>query len=310
VIGYWLLGREVLQTAFRNLIKGHVFDENFLMSIATLGAFLIGEYPEAVGVMLFYRVGEYFEHRAVERSRKQIMEAVDLRPEVVHLVNGEDVIEIPAEEAEPGDLLLMQSSEAHFIELDVAEPYERKVLHVDAAVLRSIDPKGVLISPLLDRKPGKQNLFKSHQFRQGCEHYFDTMMLPGEEPRIHIFAGLIGLLHELVCLRAQEDTQAETAHDTPAYRIIRYLNKNLDKNILLEDICRQFYISKSQLCRVFRASTGTTVRQYLTLKRLIKARQLIEAGVPATHAYLQCGFSDYSSFYRAYTKHFGHAPSK
>ena len=80
VAGYIVLGRGVLATAWKNLTKGHVFDENFLMSIATLGAFAIGEFPEAVGVMLFYRVGEYFEHRAVERSRSQIMEAIDLRP--------------------------------------------------------------------------------------------------------------------------------------------------------------------------------------------------------------------------------------
>jgi len=105
---YYLLGKDVVKTALRNLTKGHVFDENFLMSIATIGAFFIGEYPEAVGVMLFYRVGEYFEHKAVERSRKQIMEAVDLRPEVVQLVKGEEVLEIPAEEAEVGDLLLVR----------------------------------------------------------------------------------------------------------------------------------------------------------------------------------------------------------
>ena len=105
---YYLLGKDVVKTALRNLTRGHVFDENFLMSVATIGAFFIGEYPEAVGVMLFYRVGEYFEHRAVERSRRQIMEAVDLRPEVVHLVKGEEIQEIPAEEAEPGDLLLVR----------------------------------------------------------------------------------------------------------------------------------------------------------------------------------------------------------
>ena len=108
LLGYFLLGKDVVKTALRNLTKGHVFDENFLMSIATVGAFFIGEYPEAVGVMLFYRVGEYFEHKAVERSRKQIMDAVDLRPEVVQLVNGEEVVEIPAEEAEIGDLLLVR----------------------------------------------------------------------------------------------------------------------------------------------------------------------------------------------------------
>jgi len=108
IAAYIVLGREVVATALKNLIKGHVFDENFLMSIATIGAFFIGEYPEAVGVMLFYRVGEYFEHRAVERSRSQIMEAIDLRPETVNLLQGEDTRVIPAGEAQAGDLLLVR----------------------------------------------------------------------------------------------------------------------------------------------------------------------------------------------------------
>ena len=105
---YVILGRNVVATALKNLTKGHVFDENFLMSIATIGAFFIGEYPEAVGVMLFYRVGEYFEHRAVERSRSQIMEAVDLRPETVNLLEDDQVRVIPAAEALVGDLLLVR----------------------------------------------------------------------------------------------------------------------------------------------------------------------------------------------------------
>ena len=105
LLAYVVLGREVLAAAWKNLTKGHVFDENFLMSIATLGALLIQEWPEAVGVMLFYRVGEYFEEKAVERSRSQIMEAVDLRPEVVILENGQT---IPAENAKPGDILIVR----------------------------------------------------------------------------------------------------------------------------------------------------------------------------------------------------------
>ena len=108
LVAYGILGWEVVMTAARNLVKGHVFDENFLMSVATIGAFFVGEYPEAVGVMLFYRVGEFFEHKAVERSRSQIMEAVDLRPEVVQLVDGDQVREIPAGEARVGDLVLVR----------------------------------------------------------------------------------------------------------------------------------------------------------------------------------------------------------
>lgn len=106
--GYLVLGRAVLFTAAKNLGKGHVFDENFLMSIATLGAFLISEYPEAVGVMLFYRVGELFEEIAVSRSRSQIMDAVDMRPEVVNKVAGKEILVIPAEEACIGDILLVR----------------------------------------------------------------------------------------------------------------------------------------------------------------------------------------------------------
>ena len=105
---YLILGREVIVTAVRNLTKGHVFDENFLMSLATIGAFVMGDFAEAVGVMLFYRVGEYFEHKAVARSRSQIMDAVDLRPETVHLVEGEAVRDIPAEQVQPGDVLLVR----------------------------------------------------------------------------------------------------------------------------------------------------------------------------------------------------------
>ncbi len=108
LVAYGILGREVVAEAVQNLRKGHMMDENFLMALASIGAFFIGDAPEGVGVMLFYRVGEYFEHRAVERSRSQIMEAVDLRPEVVQLVGGGTVREIPAGEAQIGDILVVR----------------------------------------------------------------------------------------------------------------------------------------------------------------------------------------------------------
>ena len=94
--------------AIKNITKGQIFDENFLMSIATLGAFVIQEYHEAVGVMLFYRIGEYFEHKAVEKSRSQIMKAVDMRPEIVNRIHGGQVEVIPAADAQVGDLLLIR----------------------------------------------------------------------------------------------------------------------------------------------------------------------------------------------------------
>lgn len=85
---YLLLGWGVLWNAIKNIGSGQIFDENFLMSVATLGALIIGETPEAVGVMLFYRIGTYFEEKATERSRSAIMEAIDMRPEQVRVVDA------------------------------------------------------------------------------------------------------------------------------------------------------------------------------------------------------------------------------
>ena len=108
LIGYVILGREVVWTAVRNLTSGHVFDENFLMSVATIGAFLVGDFAEAVGVMLFFQIGELFEHIAVEKSRSQIMDAVNMRPETVQWEHDGKIETIPAEEAEVEDILVVR----------------------------------------------------------------------------------------------------------------------------------------------------------------------------------------------------------
>lgn len=157
VIAYLLLGWEILKTAGQNLFKGHVFDENFLMSIATLAAFVIGEYAEAVGVMLFFRVGELFEDIAVEKSRSQIMEAVDMRPETVQVVHGHGESIIPAKDAKVGDVLLVRVGDripldAVVVEgesrIDTApvtgEPVPVKVIPGDAVVSGCINTSGVL----------------------------------------------------------------------------------------------------------------------------------------------------------------------
>ena len=108
VAAYLILGGKILLEAGRNIAKGQIFDENFLMCIASLGAIAMRDYPEAVGVMLFYRIGEYFEEKAVERSRSQIMETVDLRPETVNLMMGEEAVEVAAEDAKVGDVVLIR----------------------------------------------------------------------------------------------------------------------------------------------------------------------------------------------------------
>ena len=115
-VAYVILAFPVLRTAARNILKGEIFDENFLMSIATLGAIAIDALPEAVGVILFYRIGEFFEEKATDRSRTEIMNAVDMRPQEVRVVDtcgGGEIVVMPPEKVEvgwtievrPGDLI-------------------------------------------------------------------------------------------------------------------------------------------------------------------------------------------------------------
>jgi AraC-like DNA-binding protein len=135
------------------------------------------------------------------------------------------------------------------------------------------------------------------------------MMNPSPDPRVSIFAGLIPLLCELCRLQRDSEQISVPQEDSVGYRIIQYLNENMEANITLDDICQRFYLSKSQLCRIFREATGVTVKQYLNAKRLVRAKQRIDAGELPTYVYLQCGFNDYSSFYRAYVKYYGAAPT-
>ena len=109
IIAYLLLGYGVLREAGENIMKRQPFDENFLMAVATIGAFAIGDYPEAVAVMLFSRIGEAMEDRAVNRSRKQVAAAIDMRPEVVHRVTADgSTVTIPAKDAAAGDVVVVR----------------------------------------------------------------------------------------------------------------------------------------------------------------------------------------------------------
>lgn len=236
------------------------------------------------------------------------------KAELYYFVRGRAVFRIEGSEypLESGDLLVMQPTESHLIIPNPKYPYERKNLHFNTESLRLIDPNGQLLLSVLDRKPGKHNLFKSEDFiGGGSEHYFDCMMAQDGDPRVNIYAGLIPLLNEMRRIHLSRTEEESTAIDTTEYRVIRYINKNLVNPISLDDICNKFYLSKTQLCRLFKDATGTTVWKYITTKRLIRAKQLIEAGENPTHVYAtQCGFTNYSSFYRAYVKYFGCAPTK
>ncbi len=108
---YVIIGRDIFLKAVRNIKNGNVFDENFLMSIAAIGAFIIGEYAEGAAVMLFYQTGEFFQDYAVDKSRKSIADLMDIRPEFANVKAGSELIEKDPEDVMPGDIILIKAGE-------------------------------------------------------------------------------------------------------------------------------------------------------------------------------------------------------
>ena len=111
IAAYLMLGGDVIKQAVRNIARGQIFDENFLMSIATIGAFLIGETAEAAGVMLFYQIGEFFQDMAVDKSKKSITSLMDIRPDYANLVKGENIEKVAPGIVRTGDIIIVKPGE-------------------------------------------------------------------------------------------------------------------------------------------------------------------------------------------------------
>lgn len=111
IISYLVVGFEILKKAVRNIFRGKVFDENFLMTVATIGAFAIGEFPEAVAVMLFYQVGELFQSYAVDKSRKSIASLMDIRPDYANIEKDGKIEKVDPDEVKIGDIIIVKTGE-------------------------------------------------------------------------------------------------------------------------------------------------------------------------------------------------------
>lgn len=157
VLSYIILGADVVLRALRNITKGRVFDENFLMTVSTIGAFAIGEYPEAVAVMLFYQIGEFFQDLAVKRSRKSISSLMDIRPDSANVKRNGTLVTVAPEQIAVGEAIVVKPGER--IPLDgivldgeamldtralTGEAVPRSVKKGDAALSGCINNSGVL----------------------------------------------------------------------------------------------------------------------------------------------------------------------
>ncbi|MDR1443888.1 MAG: heavy metal translocating P-type ATPase [Treponema sp.] len=150
---YLLTGGKVLLRALKNIRRGEIFDENFLMAIASLGAFCIGEYPEAVAVMIFYQVGEAFQETALRRSRASITALMDIRPDYANLMQGTELARVHPRDVHPGDLILVKPGEK--IPLDGLVTEGRSSLDCSAltgeSMPRDVEPGSEVLSGSINK---------------------------------------------------------------------------------------------------------------------------------------------------------------
>ena len=212
---------------------------------------------------------------------------------------------------ERGDLLVMRPAEAHCIQVQPDHPYERLSLHFEPTLFDRIDPEHRLLKVFMDREAGRFNRFAAAEFPdQSYRVMLTQLMQPERCHRLSIIAALLPLLNELYRLHMQRDELAPATESSLLFQVIRHINEHLSEPLALDSLCEQFYISKPQLCRSFKRTTGASVGEYITAKRLLQAQTMLRAGSPPTQVCTACGFNDYSAFYRAYRKHFGVSPKQ
>lgn len=210
----------------------------------------------------------------------------------------------------PGDILIMRPVEAHCTKvLSTDIPYERMVFDVSISYINKIFGNSEITERFLSLPLGTNNLFRDADFKHNIckEMLYQLKFLSPDFSDNDIISRLLYVLCE--AYKVIKDKSAEKTVDETD-KMIDYVNKNLFSDITLEQVSQEFFISKSQINRIFKKKTGSSLYQYVLAKRLITAKNMIVSGTSMVSACEKCGFSDYSSFYRSYIKRFGHSPKQ
>ena len=204
----------------------------------------------------------------------------------------------------PGDILIMKKAEAHSLLINSHNPYERIVVNFNAdAIAEAVRPGTV---DFLDSRPfGIHNRYAASYFPETNWLYYLKKMCETDDPgekSVYLTVLLCELKENASALQDQAVTGGGIMD------IVKYINDHIAENLNLDLICSRFFISKSHINRKFKTVIGTTVWEYITTKRLLLAKEFLQAGVPPTKVYGQCGFQDYCTFFRAFKARFGASP--
>ena len=261
-----------------------------------------------------YRDNEIYSHHSIdERPEPEsfTMHAHEWM-EIIYFisVDGSYLVEGNQYALSPHDILITRSAETHKLVVNEGKPYERMVIHFAPSLLSDIDPTQRLLRPFLDRPLGQRNLYPSTDpFSEKLRAAFADFTfdhLP--DIRLNLFARLLLFLTALNGI--YEQAGHRTVPGSFPNQLVTYVNEHLFEPLSVQSIADHFYLSRSHISRVFMQATGSSLWEYVTIKRLLAARARLQRGEPAGNACIACGFSDYSAFFRAYRAHFGHSPKE
>ncbi len=237
--------------------------------------------------------------------------------EIAYFIQGSGVflVEGNTYPLTPGSVLLMRPTESHRIKILENKPYERYVVHFYPEILEQTDPSHLLLEPFLNHPLGCRNLYVPGDFPKGnILDFIKAMCKPDESlqvQRLSVVSNLLPLLNEIREIFTRKITEKDDGTARPkTHQIIDYVNHHLTDVLSVETLASRFFLSPSQFSRIFKQATGSSVWSYITIKRLMVARNQIQNGVQPTDAATTSGFRDYSCFYRAYVKRFGRTPKQ
>ena len=228
-----------------------------------------------------------------------------IRGDVSYLVEGKRYVPTPH------SILIMSPNVFHGVKIDSNTDYERFTLHFLPNIL-SLENRILLLSPFSEATDERDiyfenvNVFKMQGF---FENLLDCNTMSNDIKEVAIKTRIEALLSQILFMSRSTKGSSSEELSRSVVDIIAYLNGHLTETITLDNLSNKFFISKHHLNKVFRKAIGTTVVDYIIHKRVILAEQLIMQGQSASLASTNAGFHDYSSFYRAYEKIFGHSPT-
>lgn len=261
-----------------------------------------------------YSFGEVYIRHAIDNApdAKDFTMHIHDRCEIYFFLSGdvEYLVEGSKYSLETNSLMIMRPAEAHAPKITGSCTYERYAINFPLSFASSIDPEGRLTKPFTERPLGKSNMFSSSEIDALLvKKLFSEMCSDNDEygKRLAINTHLITLL-DMINRAWGEKEKIKHKQQSNAQRIVMYVNDHLTDDISVPLLAEHFYLSTSQFNRVFRQATGAAPWEYITKKRLTIAKEMLRNGISAQEVADNCGFKDYSVFYRAYIKQFGKAP--